>query len=70
MLPRSWEVGVLRDLVVLTPPALVCAAFLVGVFVFLRREMRDPKKPADDERADELAGIDNPPDGPDDGASR
>jgi hypothetical protein len=62
--------AVLRDLAVLTPPALVCAAFLVAIFAFLRREMRDPKKPADDEQADEGPGIDNPPDRPDDAASR
>jgi hypothetical protein len=30
---------VLRDLAVLTPPLLVCAAFLIAVGAFLRREM-------------------------------
>jgi hypothetical protein len=63
-------VGVLRDLAVLTPPALVGVAFLVAVVAFIRREMRGPKKPGDDERADERPGIDNPPHRPDDGASR
>jgi hypothetical protein len=64
------EVGVLRDLAVLTPPALVFLAFLVALFVFLRREMRSPKKPADEEQEAERPGIDNPPDRPDDAASR
>jgi hypothetical protein len=29
----------LNDLAALTPPALVCAAFLIGLVVLLRREM-------------------------------
>lgn len=60
----------LRDLAVLTPPALVCAAFLIAVFAFLRHEMRAPKKPADEEEPDDGSSIDNPPDRPDDAGSR
>jgi hypothetical protein len=30
----------LRDLAALTPPLVVCGAFLVGVVLFLRRQMR------------------------------
>jgi hypothetical protein len=39
----------LSDLAVLTPPFLVCAAFLAGVAAFLRHEMRDAKKRQDDQ---------------------
>jgi hypothetical protein len=34
----------LSDLAALTPPAVVCAAFLVGLVLLLRREMA-PKRP-------------------------
>jgi hypothetical protein len=40
---------VLSDLSALTPPFLVCAAFLAALVAFLRHEMRDAKKRADDE---------------------
>lgn len=43
----------LTDLAALTPPFLVCAAFLIAVGAFLRHEMRAAKKQAD-ERPDEL----------------
>jgi hypothetical protein len=33
------ERGVLQDLAVLTPSLVVCAAFLTGVVIMLRREM-------------------------------
>ncbi|HUC56543.1 MAG TPA: hypothetical protein VMA95_04025 [Streptosporangiaceae bacterium] len=40
-----WEAsGVLADLSVLTPPFLVCVAFLTAVAAFLRHEMRSAKK--------------------------
>jgi hypothetical protein len=61
----AGRLAVLHDLAALAPPALVCAAFLIAVFAFLRREMRAPKKPADSEHSDD-PGIDNPPDQPDD----
>jgi len=35
----------LKDLAALTPPAVVCAAFLVGLVLLLRREMA-PKRRA------------------------
>lgn len=44
----------LSDLSALTPPFLVCAAFLTALVAFLRHEMRDGKKHADDQD-DELA---------------
>ena len=39
----------LSDLTVLTPPFLVCAAFLTAVVAFLRHEMRDAKKHDEDQ---------------------
>jgi hypothetical protein len=40
---------VLSDLAALTPPFLVCAAFLIAVGAFIRHEMRAAKnQPADD----------------------
>ena len=38
----------LSDLAVLTPPALMAAAFLVALGAFLRHEMRGPKNRAED----------------------
>lgn len=38
----------LQDLEVLTPSLVVCAAFLIGVVMFLRRQM-SAKPPGDDE---------------------
>jgi membrane protein insertase Oxa1/YidC/SpoIIIJ len=38
----------LQDLEVLTPSLVVCAAFLIGIVMFLRRQM-SPKRPGDEE---------------------
>ena len=38
----------LQDLEVLTPSLVVCAAFLIGVVMFLRRQM-DAKRAADEQ---------------------
>jgi hypothetical protein len=62
-------VAVLRDLAALTPPALVCAAFLAGVIAFLRHEMRTPDKSAGEERPVDSQENKNPPDQPGDAAS-
>jgi hypothetical protein len=40
---------VLGDLSALTPPFLVCAAFLTAVAAFLRHEMRAAKKQGDEQ---------------------
>jgi hypothetical protein len=45
--------SVLGDLVALTPPLLVCAAFLIAVWAFLRHEMRGVKNPGGEDEADE-----------------
>jgi hypothetical protein len=36
----------LRDLAALTPPVVVCGAFLLGVVLFLRRQMGAGSRPA------------------------
>ena len=41
------EGGVLADLEALTPPLVVCVAFLIGVVLFLRRQMGAGSQPAD-----------------------
>jgi hypothetical protein len=48
----------LRDLAALTPPLAVCGAFLVGVVLFLRRQMGAGGQPEDRE-----AETDIPDDG-------
>ncbi len=47
----------LSDLAALTPPALVCAAFLIGVIAFIRREMRGPGKRSATEDDDEARDV-------------
>jgi hypothetical protein len=42
---------VLKDLTVLTPPLLVCAAFLVAVGAFLRHEMGTARRRRRDQDA-------------------
>ena len=49
----------LADLYVLTPPFLVCAAFLTALVAFLRHEMRPGKNPDDDQSADAEAASGN-----------
>jgi len=39
----------LQDLAALTPPLVVCGAFLVGVVLFLRRQMGAGSRPEDRE---------------------
>ena len=41
----------LQDLAALTPPAIICAAFLVGAWVIVRRELA-PKRRRQAERAE------------------
>jgi hypothetical protein len=44
----------LTDLAALTPPFLVCAAFLFAVGVFIRHEMRRPKNAGEDDDDDDF----------------
>ena len=39
-----------QDLAALTPPLVVCAAFIIGLVVFLRRQMRTPRDDAPRDR--------------------
>lgn len=45
----------LQDLEVLTPSLVVCAAFLIAVVMFLRRQM-SAKQPEDDEGPADIPG--------------
>jgi hypothetical protein len=44
----------LQDLAALTPPLVVCGAFLVGVVLFLRRQMGAGAQPEDREAETEI----------------
>jgi len=44
----------LRDLAALTPPLVVCGAFLVGVVLFLRRQMGARGRSEDHEAETEI----------------
>jgi len=44
----------LRDLAALTPPLVVCGGFLVGVVLFLRRQMGAGSRPEDREDETEI----------------
>ena len=56
----------LRDLAALTPPLVVCGAFLVGVVLFLRRQMGAGGPPEDREAETDIhdggsnTGTDDP----------
>jgi len=47
---------VLQDLAVLTPPLLICAAFLVAVVAFVRHEMGASRRRRDQDGPDEIPG--------------
>jgi len=51
----------LADLEALTPPLIMAAAFLIGVALFLRRQMGPRGRPTDegDEEADNAGGASN-----------
>lgn len=46
-----YRVGMLQDLAAITPPLLVCAAFIIGVAWLVRRELA-PKRRAERDRDD------------------
>ena len=53
----------LRDLTVLTPPLVVCAAFLIAVGVFLKHEMGTGRRHREDDRSVDISadgGISGP----------
>jgi hypothetical protein len=53
---------VLKYLEVLTPPLLVCAAFLIAVAAFLRHEMGRSRARRDGRASDDISGNDTIPD--------
>ena len=53
---------VLQDLVVLTPPLLVCVAFLVAVVAFVRHEMGASRRHREQHAPDEISGDRTIPD--------
>jgi hypothetical protein len=59
----------MKDLTVLTPPLLVCAAFLVAVGVFLRHEMGVKRRRGDHDGSAEISADGGIPDHVDDDPS-
>jgi hypothetical protein len=45
----------LKDLTVLTPPLLVCAAFLVALAAFLRHEMAPKRRGGDRDQSSDIS---------------
>jgi hypothetical protein len=58
--PKGGE-PVLQDLAALTPPLLVCVAFLVALAVFLRHEMGRSRRHRDGGASDDISGNDTIP---------
>jgi hypothetical protein len=52
----------LQDLTVLTPPLLMCAAFLVAVVAFLRHEMSASRRRRDQDGPDRISDDGTIPD--------
>jgi hypothetical protein len=52
---RKEERDVIRDLSVLTPPLVVCVAFLIGVGAFLRREMGARRRRGEQDVSDDIS---------------
>jgi hypothetical protein len=49
----------LRDLAALTPPLVVCGAFLVGVVLFLRRQLGPRNRSADQDAETDIQDDDS-----------
>ena len=50
------ECALLSDLAALTPPAVVCVAFLIGVGLFLRHQLGPKRQAAEDEYPEDISG--------------
>ena len=50
------ECALLSDLAALTPPAVVCLAFLIGVGLFLRHQLGPKRESAEDEYPEDISG--------------
>jgi hypothetical protein len=57
------ERALLSDLAALTPPAVVCVAFLIGVGLFLRHQLGPKRESAEDEYPEDISGDGGIPDG-------
>lgn len=66
------ECALLSDLAALTPPAVVCVAFLIGVGLFLRHQLGPKRESAEDEYPEDISGDGGIPhgDGPQSDASQ
>jgi hypothetical protein len=51
---KEW--AMLADLAALTPPLVVCVAFLIGVWLFLRRQMAAKDAGGDDDAPIDISG--------------
>ena len=62
----------LSDLAALTPPAVVCVAFLIGVGLFLCHQLGPKRQAAEDEFPEDISGDGGIPhgDGPQSDASQ
>ena len=56
------EVQPVKDLSVLTPPLLMCAAFLIAVGLFLRHEMGTSRRHRDQDVSGDISGDGTIPD--------
>jgi len=57
-----WEVRPMSDLTVLTPPLLMCAAFLIAVGAFVRHEMAASRGRRDRDQSADISGESTIPD--------
>jgi hypothetical protein len=48
--------ALLSDLAALTPPAVVCVAFLIGLGLFLRHQLGPKRESAEDEYPEDISG--------------
>jgi hypothetical protein len=58
-----------NDLTVLTPPLLMCAAFLIAVGAFLRHEMAASRRRRDKDQSADISGESTIPDSTSSGAT-
>ncbi|HWG65501.1 MAG TPA: hypothetical protein VG253_27780 [Streptosporangiaceae bacterium] len=47
----------LKDLAALTPPLVVCVAFLIGLGLFMRHQLGPKRRPSEDESGDDISGA-------------
>ena len=59
------ECALLSDLAALTPPAVVCVAFLIGVGLFLRHQLGPKRESAEDAYPEDISGDGGIPHGDD-----